>query len=115
MKISSEGPAADSDGPKVSRVSVAGRFDAHETAGFRAAVEPLLAGYRPQLRLDLGSVLFIDSSALAELLRTQKRAREADGELVLTGLSDPVRVILELTALLPVFSVDLDPSSKLEA
>ena len=47
------------------------RFDAHEVAPFKAAVTPVV---RPGtvVGLDLSAVRFIDSSALAELLRLRK-------------------------------------------
>jgi anti-sigma B factor antagonist len=95
-------------------MDLAGRFDAHEVAGFRAAVELLVASGAGasgdpagvMLKLDLANVIFVDSSALAELLRTQKTVRQTGGDLILTALSDPVRVILELTALGQVFTTE---------
>lgn len=87
-----------------------GRFDAHEAAGFRGVVD---TASRPgiELRLDLSKVTFVDSIALAELLRALKQARARGGDLVLTSVSDSVRVILELTALTSVFRIgaDADP------
>ncbi|GGM08974.1 STAS domain-containing protein [Nakamurella endophytica] len=94
----------DTSGSRAS-VAVAGRFDAHEVAEFRTVVEPLVAA-ADELRLDLSNVVFIDSTALAELVRLDKATRAAGGTLVLTDLSDPVRVIMEITALLPVFTVE---------
>lgn len=85
---------------------LAGRFDAHEIQGFRDCVEPLLLEKGTTVRLDMTDVLFVDSSALAELVRTQKSARTGGGELILTSVSDPVRVILELTALAQVFTIE---------
>jgi anti-sigma B factor antagonist len=61
--------------------------------------------------VDLASVVFVDSSALAELLRSQRAARESDGDLVLVNLSDPVRIILELTALEQVFTTETGASA----
>ena len=89
----------------VATLALDGRFDAHEVTGFRAAVEKEV---RPGavVRLDLGSVRFIDSTALAELLRLRKALLGNDGRLLLTPLSDPVRVILELTGLDAVLLAD---------
>ena len=100
--------------PPRSEIGVVGRFDAHETAGFRKAVDALVAGPAPDLRLDLSQVAFLDSSALAEIVRAMKLARSAGGDLVLTAVSVPVRVILELTgierALRIVDADDTDPA-----
>ena len=87
-------------------ISLAGRFDAHEIEGFRLVFEPLLTEPGTVVRVDLANVVFVDSSALAELLRSQRAAREADGDLVLVNMSDPVRIILELTALEQVFTIE---------
>ena len=87
-------------------ISLAGRFDAHEIDGFRLAFEPLLTEPGTVVRVDLANVVFVDSSALAELLRSQRAARESDGDLVLVNMSDPVRIILELTALEQVFTIE---------
>ncbi|HSP51406.1 MAG TPA: STAS domain-containing protein [Cryobacterium sp.] len=87
-------------------VNLAGRFDAHETAAFRGVVDALLGPDRATVRLDLSNVVFVDSSALAELLRVQKAARAAGGEVVLVNVSDPVRIILELTELKQVFTLE---------
>jgi anti-sigma B factor antagonist len=88
-------------------VSLAGRFDAHEANAFRLAVEPLVAEPGAIVRLDLANVIFVDSSALAELLRAQRTVSAGGGDLVLVDVSDPVRVILELTALGPVFTTEM--------
>ena len=87
-------------------ISLAGRFDAHEIDGFRLAFEPLLTQPGTIVGVDLANVVFVDSSALAELLRSQRAARESDGDLVLVNMSDPVRIILELTALEQVFTIE---------
>lgn len=90
-------------------VALAGRFDAHETPNFRVVVEPLVRQAGAVVRLDLTEVVFIDSSALAELVRADKQAKTAGSELTLARLSTPVRVILELTALDSVFIVAAEP------
>lgn len=86
------------------RIELAGRFDAHELPTFRAAVDPLVRD-GGTVHLDLANVVFVDSSALAELVRAQKSAQACGGTMILTALSDPVRVILELTALAQVFTI----------
>jgi len=100
-------------GTDYTAVSLAGRFDAHETAGFRVVVDALIRPGHATLHLDLSNVIFVDSSALAELLRVQKAAKAADGEVILVNVSDPVRIILELTELQQVFTLKNsgDPTS----
>ncbi|QWT24314.1 STAS domain-containing protein [Subtercola sp. PAMC28395] len=98
-------------GPNQNRVSLVGRFDAHEAESFRRTVAPLLTAETSTLRLDLSQVAFVDSTALTELVRLQKSAKALSGELILVDLSDPVRVILEITDLRQVFSVEQSGAS----
>lgn len=87
-------------------VTLAGRFDGHEAPAFRAAVDQLLADSHTDLRVDLSAVEFVDSAALAELVRGMKHCRQAGGDLRLASPSNPVRVILELTRLDLAFAID---------
>lgn len=86
-------------------LTLAGRFDAFETDTFRETIDSLHSASNTTLSVDLHDVQFIDSSALAELVRAMKHCREAQGELFLCRLSDPVRVILELTRLDAAFEI----------
>ncbi len=85
---------------------LAGRFDAHETDGFRSFFEHSAGDLSRRVVVDLSQVTFIDSSALAELVRGLKYCKEERGdELQLLSPSDPIRVILELTGLDRVFNM----------
>ena len=94
------------DGPVAVELRIEGRFDAHEVELFRTAVDANIDDGRNHIRADLQKVEFVDSSALAELVRAMKHCREAGGDLVLASPSDPVRVILELTKLDAAFVID---------
>lgn len=78
-----------------------GRFDAHEAPTFRDRISRT-AGI---VIIDLSSVTFVDSTALAELVRAQRAAESAGGRILLAQPSTPVRVILELTAIDRVFVI----------
>lgn len=86
-------------------LSLSGRFDAHEAEGFRHVVDDVLSRGTNRLAITLTEVVFVDSAALAELVRGMKRCRERGGDLTLVAPSDPVRVILELTKLDAAFSI----------
>lgn len=90
-------------------VQLVGRFDAHEAPTFRETVHPLVTDRTPVLFVDLAQVAFVDSTALSELVRLQKAAHRVGGEVVLLDLSDPVRVILEITELAPLFRIEPSP------
>jgi anti-anti-sigma factor len=59
----------------------------------------------PRLRLDLGQVRYLTSTALAHLLDLHMRVRAAGGELVLANVTDPVFEVIHLTRLHEVFDV----------
>lgn len=86
-------------------IELAGRFDAHEAPAFREVLDEATAAGSFSLDVYLTDVEFVDSTALAELIRGMKHCREAGGDLVLRAPSDPVRVILELTKLDAAFTI----------
>jgi anti-sigma B factor antagonist len=92
-------------------VHLVGRFDAHEAPGFRETAHPLLSADAAVVVVDLSQVAFVDSTALAELVRLQKAARALGGEVVLQHPSDPVRVILEITDIGGLFTVADGPGA----
>jgi anti-sigma B factor antagonist len=54
---------------------------------------------RPRLRLDLGRVRSLTTTALGKLVALHKRVRAAGGDLALVNVSDPVYEVLEVTRL----------------
>lgn len=55
--------------------------------------------------VNLGDIVLIDSSALAELVRTQRSLHAVGGALRILRPSDSVRVILEVTGLNAIFEI----------
>jgi anti-sigma B factor antagonist len=92
----------------VTIVVLAGRFDAHEVAQVRGALEQAAdvpAGTPARVVVNLAEVNFIDSSGLACLVQGMKRCREHKGDLFLCTLQQPVRIIFELTRLDKAFGI----------
>jgi anti-sigma B factor antagonist len=83
-----------------------GRFDAHEVVKVRERFTDAMNGGAESIIVDLERVVFIDSKALALLVRFMKRCREAGGDLRLANVSQPVRIILELTKLDRAFVIE---------
>lgn len=86
-------------------VTVTGRFDAHGIDDFDRQVVDVIDAAHPHLGIDLSSVDFMDSSALAGLVRALKATVLYGGSMALVDVSDAVRIILELTRLDAVFTV----------
>ena len=96
------------------QVTVDGRFDAYAAPEVAATLETMMDEGISDIWLDMSETTFIDSTALAELVRFMKRARTAGGDLTLWKPSDAVRVILELTSLDLAFSISQAEASPVE-
>ncbi len=83
----------------------AGRFDAHEAPAFLRLFETAVDAGARSITIDLAKVVFMDSTALAELVRGQRLLHGIGGSMRLANPSDAVRVILEVTGLASVFAV----------
>jgi anti-sigma B factor antagonist len=86
-------------------ITINGRFDAHQVPQVQQEMDGILAGGQHNIILNLADVNFVDSSALAVMVRGMKRCREQNGELILCGLRQPVRIIFELTRMDRAFRI----------
>lgn len=82
-----------------------GRFDAHEVEPVRIWMQEQVVSGNFNLVVSLEGVNFIDSTALATLVRGLKHCRENNGNLRLCCLQQAVRVIFELTRLDKAFDI----------
>ncbi len=89
------------DGVRI--VEVSGRLDAAEATAIGDALAT--GGVDHRLVVSMAGVSFIDSTALAMLVRGMKRARELQGDLVLAELPPRVRIVFELTGLDHAFEI----------
>lgn len=92
-----------------------GRFDAHVVPSVNQWIDKTTAAGPAQVIVDLSNVNFIDSMALATLVRGMKRCRQQQGDLYLCGLQQPVRIIFELTRLDKAFTLFADCDQALHA
>ena len=60
---------------------------------------------RPRVVLDLAGVAFLDSTVLGTIVGALRRAREAEGELLVVLPETPARRIFEITGLDQVLSI----------
>jgi len=82
-----------------------GRFDAYEAPQISAWVDNQISPGQCQIIADLSSVSFIDSTALATLVKGMKRCRQHGGDLYICGMVKTVRIIFELTRLDKAFRI----------
>lgn len=93
-------------------VRVSGELDLHTAPRLRDHVLSLVGetDARTRVALDLTSVGFLDSSGLGSLVTCLKRVREADGRLVLVGVSGSPMKVFSLTGLDRVFEIVATPA-----
>ena len=89
-------------------VSVAGEVDTFTAPTLRSAVDAALERRPPALVLDLRGVRFLGSAGLALLVETQKSADARGLALRLIATTRPVTRPLEVTELLPLFTITGD-------
>jgi anti-sigma B factor antagonist len=94
----------------LSAIEVIGRFDAHMAPQVSAQLDERLKAGQKTIVVDLSKAHFVDSTALSTLVRGMKRAREQGGDLILSGLQQPVRIIFELTRMDKAFTIVDSPS-----
>ncbi len=80
-----------------------GRFDAQAVPAVRSTLASVIDVPVPTVVIDLSAVSFIDSAALALLVATRRACLSGGGALALCGMSPSVRLVFELTQLLPLF------------
>lgn len=81
-----------------------GRFDAYEVPKIDAWFEENAPDHGYVI-VDVQAVTFIDTRALSMLVKWLKKLRENDGDLKLVNLTNPVRVIFELSRLDKAFTI----------
>lgn len=89
----------------VTIVEIEGRFDAFGTQIVSDEFVKIGEQDQPKVVVDLGKVEFIDSMALATLVKGLKRTRESKGEFALCNLQQAVLIIFELTRLDKAFVI----------
>ena len=82
------------------------------TMTVQTAVEDILKGGGKKIVLNLADVIYIDSSAVGELVSTYTTVAEHGGQLKLLSLTKKIRDVLAITRLLTVFQVfDSEPAT----
>lgn len=82
------------------------RLDLAVAAGFRTALLQVIEGGQHRVVVDLGGVVFIDSSGLGALVAALKTLKtiKGDGDIRLANVRPPIVALLEIIRLHRVFS-----------
>ena len=88
--------------------TISGRFDAQSAPPIAEWLEHIAATTPGRVVVNLVGAPFLDSSALAVLVRAVKRCRMRGGDVRLCGVQPSVRLIFELTRLDRAFDMFAD-------
>ena len=89
--------------PKV--LALQGEIDLHVSSNVGASLAKIIDQQPSRLIVNLREVSYIDSSGLAALITAAKNVEDYGGRLMLTGVAENVRTILENAHLIEFFSV----------
>jgi anti-anti-sigma factor len=88
------------------RISMAGRFDFNSHRQFREAYQQVLDDSTiKELEIDLGSVDYLDSSALGMLLLLREKTSAANKSLALTNCRGVVQQVLDVANFNKLFTI----------
>jgi len=86
-------------------VAIQGRINVETAGDMRTALSAALRAKRAELVVDLSGVSYIDFSGLATLMEAVRTAKKQGTRLVLSGLQDQPRYLLEVTHLDRLFEI----------
>ena len=87
-------------------ISLQGRITVGNANEMRRKLADALIPQLPQLTVDLSGVTYMDTSGLATLMEAMRIARRQGTRLVLSGIQDQPRYLLEITDLDQVFEIE---------
>lgn len=80
-------------------LTLGGRLNMVSAPQLKAAINEAVEGGRTHVVVDLAEVGFMDSSGLGVLIAGLKKARQDGGDLRITGVTQQVATVLQLTNL----------------
>lgn len=83
-----------------------GEIDLHRSSRVERSLASMIKKKPDRVVVDLSGVTFIDSSAIAVLIRAMQDMKEYGGEFSLSGINEKVRPIFEIARLDQVFVID---------
>jgi|SRR5579859_242561 len=90
---------------RVKVLALAGSFSKTTAAAAHQWLDEATVEPPAYVVVDLAGVRFMDSTALSTLVHAMKRARALGGDVRLSGLQQPVRMIFEMTRLDRIFEI----------
>lgn len=99
----------------VNIVELSGRLDTNSVQPVAAWLDQVTATPGARVLVNLAETTFVDSTALATLVRALKRCQQVQGDLYLCGMRRTVYMIFELTRLDKAFNIFVDEEHAIQA
>ena len=100
---------------KVRVLGLSGNFDRYNLAVIRQWLEDATKSSPAYIVINLSGVDLLNSSGLATLVYSLKRARKFDGNVRLCGLSQSIRMLFELTRMDKIFELYVTEDDAIQA
>lgn len=91
------------DGGRAIRLRAVGEIDMATVPSFDEALSAALDEEPESLMIDLSEVTFMDSSGLNALVRARNAMDDTNVEMVISGMSEQVRRLFEVSGLMTAF------------
>ncbi|MBN1542301.1 STAS domain-containing protein [candidate division KSB1 bacterium] len=99
----------------VTAVQVAGEVDLYSSPQLRKILVALTEKRTTPILVDLAEVRYLDSSGLATLIEGLKQCQRYKGRFMLSGISEEVKQVFELTRLVNVFEIHATVAAAVES
>ncbi len=96
-------------------VTVSGRLDQHLLPDLDVRLGELIGAGHVRLLVDFSMVDYINSGGLRSLVTAWRRARAADGDLRLVGLTERLREIFDMVGFDKIFTIYASLAEALDA
>ena len=93
-------------------IAIHGRITVENSGEMRTALGNALRARPAKLSVDLSGVSYLDTSGLATLVEAERIARKQGSRLVLGGIHDQPRYLLEITHLDRLFEMGAQEATK---
>ena len=88
------------------RITLHGRFDFNAHRDFKSSYDPVLSAADVNaIEIDLGQVVYLDSSALGMLLLLKEKAEHVNKSVTLTNCHGTVQQVLEIANFGRLFTI----------
>ncbi|MFK4998573.1 anti-sigma factor antagonist [Bacillus sp. N9] len=91
---------------QVIHVKVSGEIDAYTATELRDALLPAAETKGIKIVVDLSGVIYMDSTGLGVFVGLFKALKSHEGELLLTGMSDRLKRLFDITGLADVMDIN---------